>query len=124
MGAIVTERRTAPPRQLTLAERVSAHMETWPGNEFGGWIVAEDHRDGSAVVVWRQADWGGNVRGNMLYRWLGSLRDAGFTAEARLDMEALGRPDEMADIAHWLHVTAYTAPPCASAVVLGLTPTT
>jgi hypothetical protein len=66
MAATAAERRVVPAPQLTLAERVGAHMEAWPGNEFGGWIVAEDHRDGTAVVVWRQSEWGGNVRGNML----------------------------------------------------------
>lgn len=98
---------------LDLAERVSAHMlATFPESPCGGWEVARDTRDNTAAVVWRAREMFGGmqgVRGTMLYRWLCSLRDAGFTAQPRLD-EAFGRPDETSAIAHWLHVTAWTAP--------------
>lgn len=92
-----------------LAQAAAAHMDTnFPDTYYGGWTVAEDERDGTAVVVWRQREYGGEqgLRGRMLYRWLESLRAAGFTVEPRLDLEVFGRPDEQSEIAHWLHVTA------------------
>lgn len=80
----------------------------------GGWTVAEDHRDGTAVVVWRQGDgtWPATLRGTVMWRWLWALRGDGFTVEPRLDMEVFGRPDEESPDgrARWLHVTAWDAP--------------
>lgn len=99
-----------------LAEQVSAHMtSTFPiADLYGGWTVATDTRDGSAVVVWQPGDEPAQpgVRGMLLYRWLCSLRDAGFTGEARTDMAVFGRPDEESPdrIARWLHITAWSAP--------------
>jgi hypothetical protein len=86
----------------------------------GGWTVAADTRDGSAVVVWRQEEpVQPQVRGMLLYRWLCSLRDAGFAAEARVDMTVFGRPMDSPDgIARWLHVTAWSEPPATVAAPL------
>lgn len=95
-----------------LGGMVVQHMERYTHDPCGDYEVAVDHGDGSVVVVWRQGMWGGmqGVRGTMLYRWLCSLRTAGFTAEPRLDMAPFGRPDEHAEIAWWLHVTAWSDP--------------
>lgn len=86
------------------------HPET--RDVIGGWTVAEDHRDGTAVVVWQQGDgtWPATLRGTVMWRWLWALRGAGFTVEPRLDMEVFGRPDEESPDgrARWLHVTAWT----------------
>jgi hypothetical protein len=97
----------------TLAQRVSDHMTAhFPTADLhGAWNVACDTRDGSAVVVWRPGDEPAQpqVRGMLLYRWLCSLRDAGFTGEARVDMTVFGRPVDSPDgIARWLHVTAWS----------------
>jgi hypothetical protein len=100
---------------IDLARRLATHMETHvPDTEYaGGWTVARDQRDNTAVVVWRGDEpVQPQVRGMTLYRWLCSLRLAGFTAEARTDMAVFGRPgDQSPDgIAHWLHVTGWSAP--------------
>ncbi|MFE2497159.1 hypothetical protein [Streptomyces scopuliridis] len=99
---------------LDLAERVDKHMlKTWPGSPIGNWQTAVDYRDGTAIVIWRSGDVGPaqpSVRGMMLYRWLGSLRDAGFTAEARTDMACFGRPDEESPVAWWLQITGWAEP--------------
>ncbi|MEY9876614.1 hypothetical protein ABH931_006124 [Streptacidiphilus sp. MAP12-33] len=111
MTALLPERISTTPA-MTLARRVAAHMEAhYPDTtDAAAWTVAEDHRDGSAVVVWRIGNdraFPAGARGTVLYRWLLSLRDAGFAAEARTDMEVFGRPDEEAPggRALWLHVT-------------------
>ena len=108
---------TIAPPVLTLAQRVATHMETRhpETTEAAAWIVATDHRDGSAVVVWRRGDdptMPASARGIPMWRWLHGLRAAGFTAEARLDMEVFGRPDEDSPDgrAQWLHVTAWAEP--------------
>ncbi|WP_432041448.1 hypothetical protein [Streptomyces cadmiisoli] len=95
-----------------LAEQLSSHMQTHhpDGADAGGWTVARDDRDGTAVLVWRPASsllTLPQVRGMQLYRWLHSLRDAGFEAQPRTDMEVFGRPDEESEdgIARWLHIT-------------------
>ncbi|MEV4975598.1 hypothetical protein [Streptomyces scopuliridis] len=97
-----------------LADRVNEHMvKNWPGSPAGNWETAVDHRDGTAIVVWRSGDVGPaqpSMRGMMLYRWLCSLRDAGFVAEARTDMACFGRPDEESPVAWWLHVTGWAEP--------------
>jgi hypothetical protein len=101
---------------VDVAVLVSDHMtKHFPEDGYaGGWTVARDRRDGTAVVVWRRADEPvqPQVRGMALYRWLCSLRDAGFTGEARTDMEVFGRPEGQSQdgIARWLHVTAWSAP--------------
>lgn len=95
----------------TLTQRAATHMNAIsPNPACGGWVVAEDHRDGTAVVVYRtDPGWPqAGVRGTTLYRWLCALRDAGFTAEARLDLEVFGKPDEQSEIAHWLHTTGWS----------------
>lgn len=107
----------------TLAQRVSDHMTTvFPEVvAAGGWTVAADTRDGSAVVVWRPGDEPvqPRVRGMLLYRWLCSLRAAGFTAEALVDMSVFGRPVDSPDgVARWLHVTGWAAPDRPVAVPL------
>jgi hypothetical protein len=97
-----------------LAERVSRHMqEHFPDTTAAAsWTVARDERDNTAVVVAGPGDdptMPGGSYGIHAYRWLCSLRDAGFTAEARTDMEVFGRPDEQAPggRARWLHITAW-----------------
>jgi hypothetical protein len=100
----------------TLAERVANHMTVvFPTTvDAGAWQVARDSRDGTVVVVWRAGyePVQPQVRGMLLYRWLCSLRDAGFTAQARLDLAPFGRPDEVSrdGIARWLHVTGWAWP--------------
>lgn len=108
----ITQPLPAAAPTLTLGDRVAAHMRRYDQQTGGDYEVAVDHRDGTAVVVWRAGMFGSmqGVRGTMLYRWLCSLRTAGFTAEARLDMEVFGKPDEESEIAWWLHVTAWTDP--------------
>jgi hypothetical protein len=104
-------------RDLDVADRVSAHMETtFPYIETsGGWICLRDERDGSAAIAYKNGssllDTVG-IRGNMLWRWMCSLRDVGFTVEPRLDMELYGDPDaESPDgRARWLHVSAWATP--------------
>lgn len=110
-----TVERPIPPAVvplLTLGDRVAAHMVQFDQQTGGDYVVAVDHRDGTAVVVWREGMFGSmqGVRGTMLYRWICSLRTAGFTAEARLDMEVFGKPDEESEIAWWLHVTDWSEP--------------
>jgi hypothetical protein len=83
--------------------------------ESGGWTVARDSRDNTAVVVWRAASdllTMPQIRGFQLGRWLDSLRDAGFAAEPRTDMEVFGRPDEQSadGRARWLHVSNWVEP--------------
>lgn len=97
---------------LPLGDHVAAHMRRFDEQTGGDYEVAVDHRDGTAVVVWRCGMFGSmqGVRGTMLYRWLCSLRSAGFTAEARTDMEVFGKPDEESEIAWWLHVTDWSDP--------------
>lgn len=99
----------------TLAHRVSAHMTvTFPEvATAGGWTVAADTRDGTAAVVWQPGTepMPPRVRGMLLYGWLCSLRDAGFTGDARVDMSVFGRPVDSPDgVARWLHVTGWAAP--------------
>ncbi|MCX4809071.1 hypothetical protein OG601_46945 [Streptomyces sp. NBC_01239] len=100
-----------------LADRVVAHMQgKFPDDvDAGAWTVARDSRDNTAVVVWRAASdllTLPQIRGLRLGRWLDSLRDAGFTADARTDMEVFGRPDEQSPDgrARWLHITGWTKP--------------
>lgn len=105
-----------PPTPGPLGEMVAQHMARFDEQTGGDYEVAVDHRDDTAVVVWRPGMFGSmaGVRGTMLWRWLCSLRDAGFTAQPRTDMEVFGKPDEEADIAWWLHVTDWAdpTPPC------------
>lgn len=100
-----------------LAERVSRHMQThFPDTTAAAsWTVARDERDNTAVVVAGPGDdptMPGGSYGIHAYRWMCSLRDAGFTAEARTDMEVFGRPDEQAPDgrARWLHITSWSKP--------------
>jgi hypothetical protein len=100
-----------------LPARVSAHMQTHftDDTEAGGWTCARDHRDNTAVVVWRPAGdllTTPRIRGLQLSRWLDSLRDAGFVGEPRTDMEVFGRPGEESPdgIARWLHITGWSEP--------------
>lgn len=107
-----------------LAEQADAHMQTIhpEATAVGGWTVARDNRDGSAVVVWRTGlePVQPGVRGGVLYRWLVSLRGAGFTGVARTDMEVFGRPGEESPdgFARWLHVTGWSEPGTAASTVL------
>ncbi len=101
-----------------LAERVSQHMQThFPETiPAASWTVARDERDNTAVVVafpGSDRTLPGSAYAVHAYRWLCSLRDAGFTAEPRTDMEVFGRPDEQAPggRARWLHITAWTDKP-------------
>jgi hypothetical protein len=108
---------------VTLAHRVSRHMTTvFPEVvTAGGWTVAADTRDGTAVVVWQPGTepMQPQVRGMLLYRWLCSLRAAGFTAEARVDMTPFGRLVDSPDgIARWLHVTSWSEPDAVVAAPL------
>lgn len=82
------------------------------------WTVARDERDNTAVVVafpGSDRTLPGSCYAIHAYQWLCSLRDAGFTAEARTDMEVFGRPDEQAPggRARWTHVTAWEPKPVA-----------
>lgn len=104
-------------RVKTLAEKVSDHMQNLfsDDHDAGGWIVAEDHRDGTAVVVWQpgntEALLPGGARAILIYRWHVSLQNAGFASNPRTDMEVFGRPDEQSDDgrARWLHITGWDA---------------
>jgi hypothetical protein len=87
----------------------------------GGWIVARDSGDGTAVVVWKS---GGEpvqpmVRGLVLYRWLISLRAGGFSADASLDMAPFGRPEQESpdQVARYLRVTAWSSAAADAATV-------
>lgn len=98
-----------------LAERVSDHMQRFAETNAARWTVAADHRDNTAAVVWRAGSdptLPRTCRGIVLWRWLCSLRDAGFEAHPRTDMEIFGRPDEESPDgrAYWLHVTDWKAP--------------
>jgi hypothetical protein len=100
-----------------LAERVSLHMqEHFPDTEAAAsWTVARDERDNTAVVVAQPGydhTMPGGARAIHLYRWHCSLREAGFLAEGRTDMEVFGRPDEQSPDgrARWIHVTGWAAP--------------
>lgn len=105
------------PRVKTLAEKVSDHMQAlYPDDtDAGGWICAEDHRDGTAVVVWRpgntEALLPGGARAILIYRWHATLQNAGFVSNPRTDMEVYGRPGEESDDgrARWLHITGWDA---------------
>lgn len=113
---------TPPSRDL--ADQVTAHMQTIQPDTAptGGWTVARDTRDATAVVVWRPGDEPvqPQVRGMVLYRWLCGLRDAGFEAQARTDMAVFGRPNEESRdrIARWLHVTSWSEPDAVVAAPL------
>lgn len=106
---------TAP---VDLADQVARHMEAkFPEADTIGWIVARDQRDNTTAVVTRHVpgsvvDPLPAVRATYLHVWLHSLRDVGFTAQPRTDMEPFGRPDEDAPggYAHWLHVTDWQQP--------------
>lgn len=88
----------------------------------GGWTVAPGSETGDAVVVWQPGDEPAQpqVRGMLLYRWLCSLRDAGFTCEACTDMAVFGRPEQESPdgIARYLRITAWSKPPAAVAAPL------
>lgn len=107
-----------------LGDRVSTHMTSaFPSTpDTGGWTVARDQQDGTAVVVWVKGmePVQPQVRGMVLYRWLRSLRAAGFDAQARTDMAVFGRPDEESPdrIARWLHVTGWSEPAARTAAPL------
>lgn len=104
--------QSLPPAAMdeTFAEKVAACMETFVADDLcGDWLVARDHRDCSAVVVFRTVPgWPqSGIRRTLLYRWVLALRDAGFKAEARDDMEVFGRPEELSPTGPWwIHVTA------------------
>lgn len=116
----LTDQTTAPRTSINyeLAERVSRHMQThFPDTTpAASWQVARDDRDGTAVVVafpGSNRTLPGGCYAIHAYHWLCSLRDAGFTVEARTDMEVFGRPDEQAPggRARWIHVTAWEPKP-------------
>jgi hypothetical protein len=109
---------TATGLGLDFAERVSRHMEThFPDTiPAASWQVARDDRDNTAVVVafpGSDRTLPSSCYAIHAYRWLCSLRDAGFIAEPRTDMEVFGRPDEEAPggRARWLHVTGWDPKP-------------
>ncbi|MFI8351264.1 hypothetical protein [Streptomyces sp. NPDC085596] len=105
------------PTDWALAEHVSQHMQqhfpdTTPA---ASWTVARDERDNTAVVVafpGSDTNLPGGCYATHLYRWMLSLRDTGFTVEARTDMEVFGRPDEQSPTgrARWIHITAWSEP--------------
>ncbi|MEV5854660.1 hypothetical protein [Streptomyces anulatus] len=107
------------PRQATvfpgpeLARMVVAHMTAHcPPTEHGDWEIGQHPTDRTIGVVWRVGTSGtaqAGVRGSILYRWLGSLKDAGFTVMPRTDMAVFGRPDEESDTAWWLSVDRWDA---------------
>lgn len=110
---------TATAADWDLAERVSQHMQThFPDTvAAASWTVARDQRDNTAAVIagpGSDPTMPGGSYAIHAWRWLCSLRDAGFTAEARTDMEVFGRPDEEAPggRARWLHVTAWDPSRC------------
>ncbi|MEU6365706.1 hypothetical protein ABZ876_08115 [Streptomyces sp. NPDC046931] len=113
----ITDPTTAPATTVAdweLAERVSRHMQThFPETTAAAsWTVARDERDNTAVVVGPGDDptMPGGSYGIHAWRWLCSLRDAGFTAEPRTDMEVFGRPDEQSPDgrARWMHITDWS----------------
>ncbi|WP_405506369.1 hypothetical protein OG323_06165 [Streptomyces cyaneofuscatus] len=87
------------------------HMTTHcPGTDFGDWEIGQNPTNGTIGVVWRvgtSRNGQAGVRGMVLYRWLNSLKDAGFVVEARTDMTVFGRPDEHAQTAWWLSVNGW-----------------
>ncbi|WP_331764478.1 hypothetical protein [Streptomyces anulatus] len=89
-----------------LAAMVVDHMTVHcPPTEHGDWELGQHPTDRTIGVVWRVGTSGtaqAGVRGSILYRWLGSLKDAGFTVTPRTDMAVFGRPDEESDTAWWL----------------------
>jgi hypothetical protein len=105
-------REPEPPVAMddSFAEKVAAVMEPFQSDDpCGNWLVARDDRDNSAVVVFRTVPgWPqSGIRRTLLYRWVLALRDAGFNAYARDDMEVFGRPDELSATGPWwIHVTA------------------
>ncbi|MET8694719.1 hypothetical protein ABZV65_19500 [Streptomyces bauhiniae] len=108
---------TTTAADWALAEAVSHHMQThFPDTTpAASWTTARDERDNTAVVVafpGSDPTLPGGCYATHLYRWLCSLRDAGFTVEARTDMEVFGRPDEQSPSgrARWIHVTAWAQP--------------
>lgn len=105
------------PADWELAERVSQHMQThFPDTvPAASWTAARDERDNTAVVVafsGSDPNLPSSAYAIHAYRWLCSLRAAGFTCEARTDMEVFGRPDEQAPggRARWTHVTNWAQP--------------
>lgn len=105
-----------------LAEQVAAHMaEHFPDDpEFGGWEVARDTTDRSAVIIWRRDDSTlvtPAVRGQLLTRWLDHLRGAGFDGSARTDhsvFDTLRQPD---GYVCWLHITGRRETPTSGGPV-------
>lgn len=99
-----------------LAEEVAAHMTAhFPDDpQFGGWEVARDTADGSAVVVWRSHGTTLTtpaVRGQLLARWLDHLRGAGFVGVAHTDHSVFDTARQPDGYACWLHITSRTALP-------------
>ncbi|MGW0780346.1 hypothetical protein [Streptomyces sp. NPDC002913] len=105
-----------------LAAQVIEHMHTHcPGTPGGEWIIGQDPIDHHVHVVWQMGDMGfyqSGVRGTMLYRWLVSLKDAGFIVEASTDQKVFGRPGEHSDIAWWLDISGRGEPLIAPKPVL------
>ncbi|MFE2973353.1 hypothetical protein [Streptomyces sp. NPDC059258] len=95
-----------------LARIVIDHMTTHcPGAEAGDWEIGQHPTNRTIGIVWRVGAAGftqPGVRGTTLYRWLNSLKDAGFAVEARTDMTVFGRPDEHVATAWWLSVDGWS----------------
>lgn len=92
-----------------LAAQVIEHMHTHcPGTPAGDWIIGQDPVDHHVHVVWQMGSMGlyqSGVRGTMLYRWMESLKDAGFIVESSTDERVFGRPGVHSEIAWWLDVS-------------------
>jgi hypothetical protein len=92
-----------------LAAQVIEHMHAHcPGTPAGDWVIGQDPVDHHVHVVWQMGSMGftqSGVRGTMLYRWLVSLKDAGFLVEACTDEKVFGRPGKHSEIAWWLDIS-------------------
>lgn len=104
----------------SLPEAVAAHMTAHHphATEIGGWTVARDTTDGSAVLAWARQ--GSTlvtpaVRGQILTRWLDHLHAAGFTGEARTDHSVFDTDRQPDGYTCWLHITGWRAPAAAAA---------
>lgn len=79
-----------------------------PATECGEWLIGQDPVDHHVHVVWQVGSLGftqSGVRGTMLYRWLVSLKNAGFIVEANTDEKVFGRPGQHSEIAWWLDIS-------------------
>jgi hypothetical protein len=94
-----------------LAEQVATHMtHHFPTDtHLGGWEVARDTTDHTAVVIWHPHGTRLTtpaIRGQLLTRWLDHLQTiGGFTGQPRTDRSIFTDHQQPDGYACWLHIT-------------------